>query len=54
MAPEGDEGVAQLSADDVDAALGDGQAVEVLADVGRVGRPRQVLQPDDDAHSATV
>ena len=49
--PESDEGVAQLAANDVDAAFRDGQAVEEVPDVRRSGRPRQVLQANDHAHS---
>lgn len=47
---EGDEGVAHLAADDVHAALRDGQPGEVAADVDGVRRPRQVLESNYDRH----
>jgi len=50
VAGELDEGVAVHAAHDVHAALGDLQAGEELAHVGRARRPGQVLQPDDDRH----
>lgn len=49
--PEGYKGISLLSSHNVHASLRDGQAPEEVPDVHRIGRPRQVLQPDYDTHN---
>lgn len=48
--PKCDERISQFAADNVDTSLRDAETSEKLAYVQCVGGPRQILQPDYDAH----
>lgn len=48
--PERYKRIAQCTADDVDATVGNGQTLEKGAHIGRIRRQGQVLQPNDHTH----